>query len=327
MDVIFTDIRTPVHDTAQASVAVSDVYVPDGPLGDMTEYVNDPGASRLSSEVRHFLAGRLPEFMVPAAVVVLDRLPLTVNGKLDRKRCRHRSSSWRVSGPASPVEETLASLYGDVLGLPRVGSTTVFFDLGGHSLSATRLVGLIRTALGVEVPIRVVFESRRSRSCAPTGRGRGGEGAVDSAGAARAGAVVVRTGSVVVPVPVRGAVGDVQHSGGGAVDRRPRHRGSGRGGRGCGGSARESADGVRGGRRGAVPADPARGGSPDSGARGERSIRPGRGGRLRRRGVSVRSVRRDSPPGNVVGMRFPRAHPGFGRTISRRTGLVGAAGT
>ncbi|WP_160118502.1 non-ribosomal peptide synthetase, partial [Rhodococcus wratislaviensis] len=175
MDVIFTDITTRVHRNAQASVAVSDVFLPDGPLGDITAYVNDPGASRLSSEVRHFVAGRLPEFMVPAAVVVLDRLPLTVNGKLDRKALPAPEFIGGVfRAPRSPVEETLASLYGDVLGLPRVGIDDSFFDLGGHSLSATRLVGLIRNALGVEVPIRVVFESPSVAELAP----RLGEAAV-----------------------------------------------------------------------------------------------------------------------------------------------------
>ncbi|MFC9557915.1 amino acid adenylation domain-containing protein, partial [Rhodococcus sp. NPDC056960] len=142
------------------------------------------GRSRDSgTEVRGFVAGLLPEYMVPSVIMVVDRLPLTANGKLDRKALPVPEFAGRVfRAPRSPVEETLASLYGDVLGVPRVGIDDGFFDLGGHSLSVTRLVSRIRSVLGVEVPIRVVFESPTVAELAP----RLGAGAVRTPLAPRA---------------------------------------------------------------------------------------------------------------------------------------------
>ncbi|WP_082994496.1 non-ribosomal peptide synthetase [Mycobacterium sp. 1245801.1] len=114
----------------------------------------DPGALRTA------LAERLPEYMVPAAVVVLDALPLTVNGKLDTRALpapEYQNAGYRA--PASAVEEILAGIYADVLGVERVGVDQSFFDLGGDSLLATRLIAVIETSLHAELSVRTVFES------------------------------------------------------------------------------------------------------------------------------------------------------------------------
>ncbi|MEV0759110.1 non-ribosomal peptide synthase/polyketide synthase [Nocardia sp. NPDC050435] len=114
-----------------------------------------------AGQVRAFAAERLPDFMVPAAVLVLDSVPLTANGKLDRAALPEpeMSSSARYRAPSGARESALAELFGEILGVGQVGADDSFFELGGHSLLATRLVSRIRVVLGVEVPIRTVFDA------------------------------------------------------------------------------------------------------------------------------------------------------------------------
>ncbi|WP_082973810.1 non-ribosomal peptide synthetase, partial [Mycobacterium sp. E1386] len=116
--------------------------------------------------LRAALADRLPAYMVPAAVVKLDGLPLTVNGKLDTRAlpAPDYGDGDRYRPPATPVEETLADIYAQVLGVGRVGVEESFFDLGGDSLSAMRLVAAIHAALGIHVPVRTVFDAPSVRS-------------------------------------------------------------------------------------------------------------------------------------------------------------------
>jgi amino acid adenylation domain-containing protein/non-ribosomal peptide synthase protein (TIGR01720 family) len=113
------------------------------------------------AEVRAELAKRLPTYMVPAAVVVIEALPLTVNGKLDRRALPvpdfHDGDRYRA--PATAIEEILAGIYIQVLGLERVGVDDSFFELGGDSLSAMRVVAAINRANDSALTVRVLFES------------------------------------------------------------------------------------------------------------------------------------------------------------------------
>ncbi|WP_256105560.1 non-ribosomal peptide synthetase [Streptomyces sp. ODS05-4] len=117
----------------------------------------------LLDDLRGHLRAALPDYMVPAALVAVDTLPLTVNGKLDVRALPAPDFTGGSAGraPATPQEETLAALFAEILGLPAdsVGAGSHFFDLGGHSLLATRLIARARTALHAELAIRDLFEA------------------------------------------------------------------------------------------------------------------------------------------------------------------------
>ncbi len=139
--------------TADASVARAVVLARADRLIAYVAPSGDPAALRAS------LAARLPEHLVPSAIVVLPELPVNAHGKLDRAALP--DPEIRTSGRVArtPAEQALCDLFADVLGVPRVGPDDGFFALGGHSLLATRLVSRIRALLGVEVPLRAVFDA------------------------------------------------------------------------------------------------------------------------------------------------------------------------
>ncbi|MFF9767190.1 amino acid adenylation domain-containing protein [Streptomyces sp. NPDC014636] len=120
------------------------------------------GAGVDVEDVKRRTAGLLPEYMVPSALILLDAIPLTGNGKVDRKALPAPAVTEDAAtgrAPRTPKEEVLCGLFAEVLGLPSVTVDDHFFHLGGHSLLATRLVGRIRTVLGVEVSLATLFEN------------------------------------------------------------------------------------------------------------------------------------------------------------------------
>jgi amino acid adenylation domain-containing protein len=134
----------------------------------LARYANNPLRGMLSRslvpQLRSFVRERLPEHMMPATFMMLDALPLTAHGKLDKRALPtpdHAAQTLRIdnTGPRNKTEEALAAIWTEVLGLERVGVLADFFELGGHSLLATKIVSRIRSAFQIELPLRSLFET------------------------------------------------------------------------------------------------------------------------------------------------------------------------
>ncbi len=119
-----------------------------------------PGPS--AGDLTHFLAKRLPDYMIPGAFVVLDAIPLTPNGKIDRRALQALGTPTeeaRYAAPRTPVEEVLANIWADVFGRERIGIDESFVELGGHSLLAIQIIARARDAFQAQVPLRAIFEA------------------------------------------------------------------------------------------------------------------------------------------------------------------------
>jgi acyl carrier protein len=132
-----------------------------------SEYANNPlqgkFARSLIPQLRNVLEEQLPDYMMPSSFVLLDEWPLTPGGKIDL-RALPAPDSARPQGqgalvaPRTPVEQTLALIWSELLGLARVGIHDNFFESGGHSLLATQLISRVREKFQVEIALRLLFE-------------------------------------------------------------------------------------------------------------------------------------------------------------------------
>ncbi|MGH3754860.1 MAG: amino acid adenylation domain-containing protein, partial [Pseudonocardiaceae bacterium] len=162
---------------AQQADALTGVYRPAATARALAACANDPAAARqvtaLVPQLREHLQQRLPDYMVPANLVVLDRLPLTVNGKLDVKALPAPDPTPTTSGrtPQSPREQVLCELFAEVLGLDRVGVDDNFFALGGDSIISIQLLSRARAA-GLDLSPRDVFEHPTGAGLAAVARSR-----------------------------------------------------------------------------------------------------------------------------------------------------------
>ena len=131
------------------------------------DYANHPlrgkQARQFGPQLKGFLKERLPEHMVPASFVIMDKLPLLPNGKIDRRALPAPDTgrpelAVAFVAPRTRTEQSLVDVWSDLLGLPQVGINDNFFDLGGHSLLSTQLISRVRELFQVELPLREVFQ-------------------------------------------------------------------------------------------------------------------------------------------------------------------------
>ncbi len=128
-------------------------------------FVPQPDKSPTNKELREFMLDRLPDYMVPSVFVQLDEMPLTPNGKVNRRalpapdqKLLLQAIEMEYEAPRTPTEEVMAEIFSELLNVEKVGANHNFFELGGHSLLATQLVSRIRENFGVDLPLRHVFE-------------------------------------------------------------------------------------------------------------------------------------------------------------------------
>ncbi|MGG3806589.1 amino acid adenylation domain-containing protein, partial [Metabacillus fastidiosus] len=149
------------HDEVKEAVVIAKKDKDDQPYL-CAYFTSDKPRVELIKEIRTILTKDLPDYMIPAFFVQLEKLPLTTNGKIDRKALPEPDeSSFTVDykAPTNKVEEKLLSIWQDILGVKKVGINQHFFEVGGHSLKATTMISRIHKELKVEVPLRQIFQT------------------------------------------------------------------------------------------------------------------------------------------------------------------------
>jgi amino acid adenylation domain-containing protein len=138
------------------------------PIKAWTQYANNPLKTVMSRnlvpELKEHLRERLPDYMVPGSFLLLDEMPLTPNGKIDRRSLPSvdavgRRGESRYVEPRTATEESLVQIWRGLLGATRIGTTDNFFEIGGHSIRAMQLISRIRETFGVTLPLRAVFDA------------------------------------------------------------------------------------------------------------------------------------------------------------------------
>ena len=156
-----------VEDTLRRHEAVKDVAVVDREDREGQKYLCayvTLGREVKPGELRGYMSGYLPDYMIPTQVVVMDQMPRTISGKIDRKALPkpvevEGQSFGKKMSPRTPIEEVVAGIWRQVLGTGQLGVEENFFEKGGHSLLATQVVTRLRSALQVEMPLQSVFEN------------------------------------------------------------------------------------------------------------------------------------------------------------------------
>lgn len=171
-------------------VAVAASNDPSGDLSLIAYFTSRQPSPPSTNDLRKFLCGNLPDYMVPSRFVRLGELPLLPTGKIDRGALPQASNS-RPDLPYVPprddLEKMLAAIWSDILGLDRVGIHDNFFDLGGHSLTAMRIVSRVTDRFNLKMPTQLLFQSPTVRAMAAVIAGHQGEAAVEQSGEASSG--------------------------------------------------------------------------------------------------------------------------------------------
>jgi amino acid adenylation domain-containing protein len=162
LDAVFI---APTDADCRHSSPLTDLYLPPAGAHQPSSHTNDPQTNTKISAVRQRLSARLPEYMVPTQIVVLEQFPLTSSGKIDRKALPapvFAATAFRA--PQTETEKIVAGIYAQVLGVERVGVDDSFFELGGNSLLAMRVIAAINTTLDDHLAVRTLFDAPSVRS-------------------------------------------------------------------------------------------------------------------------------------------------------------------